>query len=266
MAVELNINKAVASGDLSVAQDNAPAAQTAKDAPVLAGASLRVTSGAMTDLEKLVARLKNETEAARLDVTQRRLAILETVLTSMAEKVTEAQKAAILELEKLNCELDAANGELEGLKGSKMSAETRSAMLDAKIKALEDQIKNEIVNGKDHREKIAELKRQKAEEDAKIADLANKIASAASHIASLEGRIKSANEAIGAATLNAVSEAVRSAAGEAESPEKARSQSEIDKEEKKAEANDIFKAIRESIDKIDDDIARAIEENRAEMV
>lgn len=266
MAIELNVNKAVTTGNMSVAQDNAPAAQNATSEPILGGESLKVSNGAMTDLEKLVARLKNETEETRMSVSQRRIAILETVLTSMAERISEQQRIAILELENLTGELDVAKEELAGLKGEKSAAEGRSALLDAQIKALEEQIANEVKNGEEHREQVEELKKLKAEEDAKIADLANKIAAAASHITTLEGKITAANEAIGAATLSEVSEAVKAAAGDVKPPEKAQSQAEIDKEEKKVAANDIFKAIREGIDKIDDDIVKAVEESRTEMV
>lgn len=256
----------IGEAEIAGSQAGVTSAATAAAAPILSGDAVKVTNGAMTDLEALVSRLKNESEDVRMSVAQRRLAILESVLTAMADKVNEIQRQAILELETLNTELDELEGNLKDWNSAKVTAQGRSALLDVQIAALEAQIENEVQNGADHREQVEKLKEEKASEDAKIADLTNKIASANSHISEIKVKISAATEAIGAATLDLISDAVQSAISEAGAPEKAKSQSEIDKEEKKADAVDIMKAIHESIVKLDEDIIKTIEENRTQNV
>ena len=95
-------------------------AQTPKTvAPLLGGESVKVTDGAMTDLEKLVARLKNENEATRQSVAQRRISILSTVLDSMADRITAAEKENLLKIEELNGEKAGLQNELAALKNGK---------------------------------------------------------------------------------------------------------------------------------------------------
>ena len=92
MAIEFGTTRIAAQTAAAAAQGNVPAEQNAKLGPVLGGESLTVTSGAMSDLEKLVARLKNENENTRQSVTQRRISILGTVLDSMADRISEAER------------------------------------------------------------------------------------------------------------------------------------------------------------------------------
>ena len=73
MAIEFGTTRIAAQTTAAATQSNAPAEGKAKTTPVLGGESLTVTSGAMSDLEKLVARLKNENENTRQSVTQRRI-------------------------------------------------------------------------------------------------------------------------------------------------------------------------------------------------
>ena len=54
-------------------------------APLLGGENVRVLSGAMTDLEKLVARLKSEDDATRTSVAQMRLTAVITALDTAGE-------------------------------------------------------------------------------------------------------------------------------------------------------------------------------------
>ena len=168
MAIEINVNKATTTVDMSVAQDNAPAAQSAKETPILGGDSLTVTSGATTDLEKLVAQLKNESETIRQNVAQRRVALLQTVLDSMADKVTETEKENLLEIEKLGGQKGELEKELAGLNGDKKSTEGRITALDIEIAKLEKQIELAVEDGADHRERVAELKAQRAKEQEKL--------------------------------------------------------------------------------------------------
>ena len=96
MAIELNTGKVATqiAGETRLAEGQV-ATDGAKLGPILDGASVTVTSGAMTDLEKLVARLKNESDDAKMSVTQRRIAVLQTVLDTMADRITEKERENI---------------------------------------------------------------------------------------------------------------------------------------------------------------------------
>jgi len=239
------------------------AQQTATGTPgILDGDSLKVTSGLSTDLEKLVARLKNESDEVRQSVSQRRIAILQTVLSSMMDKVTETERKNILELEELNGQLDDAEKNLKDLIDQKSAAEARSVALDIEIKALENAVENEKKNGEAHRKLIEEKKKLKAIEDRKIQQLVNAIASSEQNIAGISSKIESCASAIGAATLQYVAEAVKAAAADVPAPEKTTSQAQEEKEMAKAEANNPLNIIRENLEKIDDEIMKTIEENR----
>ena len=263
MAIEINVNKAATTVDMSVAQDNAPAAQGAKETPILGGESLTVTSGATTDLEKLVAQLKNESEATRQNVAQRRVALLQTVLDSMADKVTEAEKENLLEIEKLNGQKGDLEKELAGLKGDKAATEGRIAAIDMEIERLGNLIKQAVKDGADHRERVAELKELRAREQAKLDQIEGAIKSASAKIASIDGKIAECTKAIASTTLSEVSAALRTAAGE-EKPdaEKAESDSDRKKAAAKEEAADIGRLISESLAKIDEQIMKKIDEAR----
>jgi len=262
MAIELNINKAATTlvSDTKLSEDQG-ATQSTKLGSVLGGENVKVTSGAMSDLEKLVAQLKNESESAKMSVAQRRISILQTVLDSMAGRVTETQKNAILEIETLNAEKAGLEKEFGGLISDKAAVEGNIALLDAKIEALERQIQQAVKDGADHREQVEKLKRQRAEEQTKLDRIEGAIKSVSAKIADVDGKIAKCTEVIGSATLNEVSAALRAAAGD-EKPdtERAESDAERRKAEEKAEATDIAKSISESLDKIDDQIRQVLDE------
>ena len=230
-------------------------------APILAGASVKVTSGVMSDLEALVAKLRNENETTRQDVSQRRLSILSTVLDSMADRISAAEKKNLLQIEELNGQKSAAKTELAGLQCDKTAAEGRIATLDLEIKALEDQIKQAVADGADHREKVAKLKAQRADEQAKLDQINGAIQSVTAKIAGLDVQIAECTAAIGSKTLSEVSSALRAATGEenfiAERPE---TQAARDKKAEKEAATDIANQISESLDKIDKQILDALAE------
>ena len=262
MAIELNINKVTTAvaGDSGVSKDQG-AAQGAKLGSVLGGESLKVTSGATSDLEKLVARLKNENESTKLSVAQRRISILQTVLDSMADRVTAAERENLLKLEELNGQKGAAAAELAGLQADKAATEGRIAVLDAEIAALENQIKQAVEDGADHREQVAKLKAQRAEEQEKLDRIEGAIGSVSAKIADISVKISECTKAIGAATLSVVSAALRSAAGEETSAvERPESDAERRKAEAKADATDVAKHISDALDRIDAQILQAIAE------
>ena len=262
MAIELDTTRISAQTAALAAQTDAPASQAGKTAPILGGENLTVTSGAMSDLEKLVAKLKNENENTRLNVAQRRVSILQTVLDSMADKITSAEKEDLIKLEELNVQKSEAESELAKLQGNMTDVKGRITALDIQIEALEKAVEQAIEDGAHHREQVAKLEEQRLREQAELNQLENAIKSISSQIANIDGKIAKYTEAIGSATLSEVSAALRAAAsgeekGEHDSPE---TQADRDKKDAKEVAADISRHIREALDKIDEQISRVLEE------
>lgn len=262
MAIELNINKisTTITGQTDIGSGQG-LTQPKQVASLLGGESLKVTSGAMSDLEKLVAQLKNENANTREGVAQRRLSILQTVLDSLEDKITEAEKNAVIELEKLNGEKRRAEIDLAALNSSKTSLANSITALDIEIAALERQINDAIEQGADHREKVAELKARRAEEQAKLDGIVAAIKSTSAKIAGIDAKIAEQSKLISGSTLSEVMAALKDAASDVNAtPERPESAEEIAKAEKKAAENDLAAIVRESLDKIDAQIARALEE------
>ena len=266
MAIELNTQKlaTTVAGDtrLNEGQD---VAEGAKLGPILDGASLKVTSGAMSDLEKLVAQLKNETDDTKMSVTQRRIAVLQTVLDSMSDRITEQEKAGLIEIEKLNGEKAAEASKLAGLEADKVATEGRIAELDVKIAELEKAIQRAVQDGEDHREQVAKLKEERAREQKKLDQVNTAIESANSKIAGIDVKIAECTKAIAQTTLNEVANALRIAESDSLSKTPTtdvakESDAERRKAEEKAEAADIGNVIRDALDKLDAQILQAIAE------
>ena len=230
-------------------------AQTPKTAvPLLGGESVKVTDGAMTDLEKLVARLKNENEATRQSVAQRRISILSTVLDSMADRITAAEKENLLKIEELNGEKAGLQAELAALKSDK-------DVVQALIDSLDRQIEQAVKDGADHREQVAKLKAQRAEQQAKLDGINESIKSISSKVAGIDVKIAECTKAIAASTLNEVAAALKAAAGDARpDAEKTESQAERARTEAKNVANDIALHISAALDRIDGQIRAALDE------
>ena len=224
------------------------------ETPILGGVSVKVVDGSTTDLEKLVAMLKNENEATRQSVAERRTAILSTVLDSMAERISAAEKEKILKLEQLTTEKSEAAAQLNGLNKDQ-------AVMEALIKSLDDRIKQAVQDGEDHRELVEKLKAQRAEAQAKLDGVKQSIKSVSAKIAGLDGKIAECSKAIAASTLTEVYAALRSATGvdmlEAESIE---TQAARDKQEAKSVAFDIALHISAALDKLDGQIRAALDE------
>ena len=266
MAIELNTQKlaTTVAGDtrLNEGQD---VAEGAKLGPILDGASLKVTSGAMSDLEKLVAQLRNETDDTKMSVTQRRIAVLQTVLDSMSDRITEQEKAGLIEIEKLNGDKAAEASKLAGLEADKVATEGRIAELDVKIAELEKAIQRAVQDGEDHREQVAKLKEERAREQKKLDQVNTAIESANSKIAGIDVKIAECTKAIAQTTLNEVANALRIAESDSLSKTPTTDVSkETDadqrKAEAKAEATDIGNIISKALDKIDAQILREIAE------
>ena len=230
-------------------------AQTAKTtAPILGGQSVKVTDGAMTDLEKLVARLKNESETTRQSVAQRRISILSTVLDSMADKITAAERENILKIEELNGEKGELEKELAALKNDQ-------TVIQALIDSLDKQIEQAVKDGADHREQVENLKAQRAEQQAKLDGINESIKSISSKVAGIDVKIAECTKAIASSTLNEVAAALKAASGDAKpEAEKNESQAERDRTEAKNVATDIALHISAALDKIDGQIRAALDE------
>ena len=270
MAIELDTTRIASQTTAATMQNEAPVAQGAKLTPVLGGENVKVTSGAMSDLEKLVARLKAETDETKMSLTQQRISILSTVLDSMSDRVSAKEREGILEIEKLNGEKTEAEDDLAGYMSEKTEVEGRIAALDLEISALEKQIEQAVQDGADHREQVAKLKAQRAEEQAKLDKINDAISSANAKISGFDVKIAECSQAIAKTTLNEVASALRFAANEKTSSppsvdDGAESNAERVKQEKKAEETDIGNVIRESLDKIDAQIRKVLDESQMKV-
>ena len=263
MAIELDITRIATQTPAAAAQGDAPATQEKKSEPVLGGASLKVTSGAMTDLEALVARLKNETDDTKTSVAQTRISVLQTVLDSMKDQVSEKEREAIVQIEELNGEKTEAENELSGLEAEKTATEGRIAELDVMIDMLEKQIEQAVQDGEDHRKQVEKLKEQRAQEQEKLDQVSKSIASVSAKISGIDAKIAECSQTIADSTLSAVSKELRVAAkAEASSfgVDRPDSGAERNEAEKKAEATNIGNVIRESLDKITEQIYKLLDE------
>ena len=258
MSIQLDTNRLAGAMQTS-AQDVATSSGSGKaTAALLGGKSLTVTNGAMTDLEALVAKLKNESERTRFSM-------LMMSLTSISQSLSDAQKSALEQGIALSEKLDELNEMLGGYEDDAKKAKADAAILQAEIDSLQKQIDQAIQDGKDHNELVAEQKRVRAELDAKeqtIADTQGKIDQTKNEISSVKGKISALVSSVGENTLKTIADELAALTG----PEDAESPAEAEKKAAKEEAHDPLNAIRESLDKIERDITNAIEENRIETV
>ncbi|MBO7686674.1 MAG: hypothetical protein J6V72_09830 [Kiritimatiellae bacterium] len=270
MAIELDTTRIASRTTAATTQNDAPVMQEAKLTPVLGGENVKVTSGTMSDLEKLVARLKAETDDTKMSLAQQRISILATVLDSMADRISESERNSLLEIGKLNGQKALVESELAGYKAEKTEAEGRIAALDLEISALEKAIERAVQDGADHREQVAKLKALRAKEQAKLDKINDAISSANAKISGIDVKIAECSQAIAKTTLNEVASALRFAANEKTSSppsvdDGAESNAERVKQEKKAEETDIGNVIRESLDKIDAQIRKVLDESQMKV-
>lgn len=303
-----NINPNIAS-TLATQADQAKETKTTagKDlSPVLGGPAVAVTQAPASDLEKLVARLKNENDNMKAELTQRRLASVLDVYTARYGELTDQQAQILKDIAANNASIADLKDDLAQYAAEKTAADAQMAIMQAKIDEVQRAIDRAVADGKAHREQVAKLKEQLArdtenedlkaelakEEEAvallegeKLAldkELKTAVSQAATQAAKLdtlqakvdelEGRISSleASNAKLAAQLGpqTVSNLLAAFSDEntAEPVERNTSAAEEAKAELKAIANDPANLIREAMDRMDASILQTIDENREEPV
>ena len=276
----------------AVASQSAPAA-------VLGGPGVSVSVSG-SQLDKLVAKVKGESEDARLATAKRRIAIVLTVLTALNVKITETQRNNLAQIEALQSQIDDLADLLSGKEGTLSADKAKVAMLEAQIEGLKKAVENAIKEGEEHRKQVAELKKTRAADDAELkaaedrlakseaaiaaaqtnlkkaqsslstakdAVAADKqaIADLKSQITSLEKKVSDCVAAVGDKTLAALAAGLRVDAPEVE-PVDHETNAEREKEEAKEIANDPLRVIREALDRMDADIRKTIEDNRTLLV
>lgn len=258
MAIELDANRLATSFQATTKDMSAPATAGKAAAALLGGASLTVTNGGVTDLEALVAKLKNESERTRFSM-------LITSLASISQSLTDVQKRTLEQGLALSAKLDELDKMLDGYVGEEAKAKADALLMQAEIERLQKAIDQAVQDGKDHNELVAEQKRVRAELEAKekiVADTQGKIAETKNEISSVKGQISAIVRSIGENALKTVAAELVTLA----EPERAERPAEGEKAEAKEAETDPFAAIRDSLDKIERDITETIEENRVETV
>ena len=261
------------------------------------GVSVSVTGSA---LDKLVAKVKGESDDARLATAKRRIAIILTVLSALNVKITESQKNNLAQIEALQSQIDDLAKLLSGKDGSLTADQARVAALEAQIESIKKAVANAVKEGEEHRKQVEELKKNRAADDAELkraetalakseaalaaaqANLAKartdldsakqavetdkkEIANIKAKVAGLEKKIAECVAAVGDKTLAALAAGLRVEAPEVE-PDDHMTNADREKEEAKAIANDPLRAIRAALDRMDADIRKTIEDNRTLLV
>lgn len=302
MPIETNIlfSGAASSARPAVQTETQPAAtQTSAPASVIGGPGVRVTVTG-SQLDKLVAKVKGESEDVRLDAAKRRIAIILTTLAAINVHITDSQKNTLAQIELLQGQLDDLSDTLDSTTSEKIAADAKIAALEAQITALENAIKNAIKDGEAHRKLVAELKANRAEDDAELKaaesarsksdaaiaaaqanlnkaktnlatekakseSLQNDIATLESQIASIRSSISEGVSALGDKALESLASALRTTATDVSHVEH-ETNADHEKEEAKEIANDPLRVIREALDRMDADILKTIEDNQTTLV
>jgi len=259
MAIQLDTTKlSAAAANLAGADIETSESAAGKLSPLLGRTSLSVSSAEMSDLEALIAKLKNENDKAKYS-------LLLTSLNSISESLTTAQKEALEEGLELNDELNKLNEDLEALTDKLSTADAESIILQTKIDNLQKQIEQAQKDGKEHNDLVAKLKAAREELDAKkaiIADTQGKITEVKNSISVVSGKISAIVKSIGDNTLKTIANEIAAIA----EPEENESSAESEKKEKKADVNDPFNVIRGSLDRISRELTDTIEKNTETMV
>lgn len=303
MPIEGNIQFAAsaAAARAAVQQEQPQTAPTTGAAPVLGGPGVSVSVSG-SQLDKLVEKVKGESDDARLATAKRRIAIVLTVLSALNIQISDNQKSALAQLEGLGALLDELNEKLKSGDSSLLASEAALAALQAKTEELAAAVERAVKEGEAHRAQVEELKRTRSADDAELraaetalakseaaataakasldknrADIdaakttveaakAN-IANLKSQIASTEKKIADCTSAVGDKALAAIAAGLRTeSASHTNVVGDRETESDREKAEAKQKANDPVRAIRAALDRMDADILRTIEENRMILV
>lgn len=303
-----NINQNIAS-TFATQAGQAQESQTSaakKLTQLLGGQSVTVTMAPTSDLEKLVAQLKNENDSVKASVAQRRLASVLDAYTSRYGELTEQQTQILEAIAANNADLATLKEELKALLNDKTAADAQALLMQAKIEQLEKAIEQAVKDGKTHRENIEKLKEQIAE-DQDNEDLKAELAKEEAALATSEAALAKAQTDLASAqaAAGALSTKIEALAGSIETKqssisaledsnaalaakldpqtitnllaafsaqdvsvevERNVSAAEEEKAEQKAIANDPANVLRDAMDKMDEAILQTIDENRDKTV
>lgn len=228
-------------------------------AALLGGKSVVVSEGGLTDLEALVARIKNESEKTKIS-------ILFASLNTIGASLSDAQRGLLEEGLALEAERKQLEVALVGYESDLVVQNSDdNLLLQTKIDMLQRQIDLAIEEGKDHNKLVAEQKRVRAEFDEKqrqIDETQGKIDATKDELKAVDARISAIVRLIGESALKSIARELAQIIG----PEKAERDAEAEKLGAKNIANSLFRAIHDSLDEIERDIVETIEENRVEHV
>ena len=177
MNTEINFGSALSAlaPQTNTTNDQTVAQASKQVPPLLGGENVTVTSGATSNLEKLVAQLKNENENARADLARMRLSAITTALDMANVRLTNEQSKAFETLTEQGNIQKSLESELEQLRttyGIGAGADA-SAVMEMKIKSLEQAVERAVQEGKDHNEAVRKAKEQLDRDQAELARLEN---------------------------------------------------------------------------------------------
>ena len=173
-------------------------AKRAEIAPLLFGSNVLVSYG-ITDIEALVAQLKNENADARVAMKLKSLG-------SIAEGLSTQQIKALEQALALADSVKALESAQNELKNGLEKSQGEITALSIQIESLEKQIENARANAEDYNKNIREQKAKKAEIEGKIeeleadteADRSTEIAELRAKAEKLDASIKSNEDALAA--------------------------------------------------------------------
>ena len=257
MAIELNVGNISTNNSTSISTSSDVSTQQSKSlGSVLGGKSLNVTVGS-TDLQALVAKLKNEQSNAKT-------ALLLSTLSQISDSLTEAQQRAVERGLDLTGQLASLEDELNDLNSTLTQANADAVIMQQKIDSLQQQIDDAVEAGEEHNKLVEKQKEVRAELDEKeriISETTDEINQVANKISSVKGQIAGEVQVIGENTLKTIASEI----SKSYSTEEAESDAEIRKQEKKEEATSIFASIKDSLDAIEKELSDKVEGERPRM-
>lgn len=299
-SIQQNIPSQIASQAGQAEQENRTGGAS-QSSQILSGTSVTVTSRLGSSLERLVSRVKSETETTKMALSKMRLASVLEACTTRYGNISQQQQQVLEGIAANNAEISTKEGEIKTAQSDLTTAEAQSIVMQSAIESLERQVEQAVEDGKIHRERVAKLREQRAadqdnedlkteleEEERALEAAENEVSSKEaelataksaysanqSNIETLKGTVSSLNDEIDAleasnkelaAKLDPSTLAAVLATLEEESvdtsSEERESAADKKKAQEKAEATDPANRIREAMDKADAALLKDIEEN-----